>query len=105
MSEPERSSETFTAMTQVVVPATGTTGGDVFIGEFESHGLRVGWNRATLSAQAHALLQQMLERDGGAPDRVFELRHGALVLLRCRLLGERGPLQLSFDGSRRRRTA
>jgi len=88
-----------------VAPAgTGVDSSEV-IGEFESAGLRVGWNRATLSQKAHGALHEILERGGGAINRLFELRHGALVLLRCRLLGDGASLQLSFDGNRRRRIA
>jgi hypothetical protein len=101
MSESERS-EVQSPMTQVVVLGAGTGSGEV-IGEFQSAGLRVGWNKAMLSQQAHAALHEILERAGGAVDRLFELRHGALVLLRCRLLGNGAAPQLSFDGSRRRR--
>ena len=103
MSESVRS-EGQSAMTQVVVQGAGAGAGEV-IGEFQSAGLRVGWNKATLSQQAHAELHQILERGGGDANRPFELRHGALVLLRCRLLGDGASLQLSFDGSRRRRIA
>jgi len=101
MSESGRS-EGQSAMTQVVVHGAGAGGAEV-IGEFQSAGLRVGWNKAMLSQQAHAALHEILQRAGGAVDRLFELRHGALVLLRCRLLGDGASLQLSFDGSQRRR--
>jgi len=85
-------------MTQVLDP----NGGGQILGEIESAGVRVGWNRATLSQAARAALQAILER-GGMMDRPFELRHGSLVLLRCRMLPG-GPLpQISFDGSQRRR--
>lgn len=104
MSGSEVRPEGQSAMTQVAVQGTGADSSEV-IGEFESAGLRVGWNRATLSQHAHAALHAILERGGGAIDRLFELRHGALVLLRCKLLGDGASLQLSFDGSRRRRVA
>ena len=104
MSESGPRPEGQSAMTQVAVQGTAGENGEV-IGEFESAGLQVGWNKATLSRPAHAVLRQILESGGGAMDRLFELRHGALVLLRCRLLGDGSPLQLSFDGSRRRRIA
>jgi len=104
MSGSEQRPEGQSAMTQVAVQGTSVDSSEV-IGEFESAGLRVGWNRATLSQQAHAALHEILERAGGAINRLFELRHGALVLLRCRLLGDGAPFQLSFDGSRRRRIA
>ncbi len=102
MSESGPRPEGQSAMTQVAVQGTAGENGEV-IGEFESAGLRVGWNKALLSQQAHAALHAILERGGGAIDRFFELRHGALVLLRCRLLGNGASPQLSFDGSRRRR--
>ena len=105
MSESRSYTERRPAMTQVVGKSAGESGTDQVLGEFESAGLSVGWNRATLSEGAGAALHQILERDGGAVDRLFELRHGALVLLRCRVLGGRSPLQLSFDGSQRRRVA
>lgn len=93
-------------MTQVVgVSPAGSSSGGGLLGEFESAGLSVGWNRATLTEKARATLEQILERSGGAVDRVFELRHGLLVLLRCRMLGGASPSQLSFDGSQRRRIA
>jgi hypothetical protein len=104
MSESGMHLEGQSAMTQVAVQGTAGDNSEV-IGEFESAGLRIGWNKAILSKQAHAALHAILERGGGAIDRLFELRHGALVLLRCRLLGDGVPLQLSFDGSRRRRIA
>lgn len=97
-AEPDR------AMTQVLgKPAFEGSGADQLLGEFESAGLSLGWNRATLTADARAALCQILERGGGAPDRFFELRHGLLVLLRCRMIGAASPMQLSFDGSQRRR--
>ena len=104
MSDSGPRAEGQSTMTQVAVQGTPAENSEV-IGEFESAGLQVGWNRATLSRQADAALRQILERGGGALDRLFELRHGALVLLRCRLLGDGAPLRLSFDGSRRRRIA
>jgi hypothetical protein len=92
-------------MTQVMGKfATDGSGGEGLLGEFESAGLSVGWNRATLTEKARAALYQILESSGGATDRAFELRHGPLVLLRCRMIGARSPNQLSFDGSQRRRT-
>lgn len=91
-------------MTQVV-GKSAAGGSDEVLGEFESEGLSVGWNRATLTGKARATLREILARGGGAVDRVFELRHGALLLLRCRMLGDGSPLQISFDGSQRRRTA
>src|SRR5690349_10490712 len=102
MSESGRS-EGQSAMTQVVVEGPDAGPAEV-IGEFQSAGLRVGWTKATLSQQAHAALREILERAGGAVDRLFELRHGAMVLLRCKLVGD-GALQLSFEGTRRRRIA
>ena len=90
-------------MTQVIgLSAGGSGAAGQFLGEIESAGISVGWNRATLSPPASAALRAILERNGGT-DRSFELRHGSLVLLRCRTLPG-GPLsQISFDGSQRRR--
>jgi hypothetical protein len=48
-------------------------------------------------------LHAILETNGGVTDRLFELRHGSLVLLRCRMLPGAPPSQFSFDGSQRRR--
>ena len=103
MSESGSNAERQLAMTQVVGKHPDGSGEQI-LGEFESAGLSVGWNRATLSEQARTALSQILERAGGAIDRLFELRHGALVLLRCRILGSGSPGQLSFDGSRRQRS-
>ena len=86
-------------MTQVI----GSSGGGQILGEIESAGVLVGWNRATLSQATRAALHAILERNGGATDRLFALRHGSLVLLRCRMLPGRPPSQISFDGSQRRR--
>ena len=88
-------------MTSVIGSSRGGNGGSEVLGEIESAGLSVGWNRATLSEPAGAALREILERNGGAANRCFELHHGSLVLLRCQLLERRG--QLSFDGSRRQR--
>ena len=88
-------------MTQVVGPRGGNGDGQI-LGEIESAGVRVGWNRATLSESVDAALQAILER-GGMMDRPFELRHGSLVLLRCRMLPGGPQSQISFDGSQRRR--
>ena len=88
-------------MTSVVGSSRGGNGGGEVLGEIESAGLSVGWNLATLTEPAIAAVRQILERNGGAANRVFELHHGTLVLLRCQMLGRRG--QLSFDGSRRKR--
>lgn len=87
-------------MTSVIGSPRGGHGGSETLGEIESAGLSIGWNRATLTEPASAALGEILERNGGATNRSFELHHGSLVLLRCQMLG-RG--QLSFDGSRRRR--
>jgi len=103
MSESGSSASGQIAMTQVVGKLQDG-GDDQVLGEFESAGLSVEWNRATLSEQAGAALQQILERSGGAIDRPFELRHGALVLLRCRMISSGAPSQLTFEGSRRRRS-
>ena len=89
-----------TLMTTVIGSSQGGHGGSETLGEIESAGLSIGWNRATLTAAAIAALSGILERNGGAANRSFELHHGSLVLLRCQLIG-RG--QLSFDGSRRRK--
>ena len=89
-------------MTQVIaISGTGNGGGQV-LGEIESAGISVGWNRATLSPAARAALRAILERSGDM-DRSFELRHGSLVLLRCRRLPGGTESQISFDGSQRRR--
>ena len=88
-------------MTQVVAKSAG---GDQIIGEFESAGLAIGWNRGRLTEKARAALHRILESGGGALDRLFELRHGALVLLRCRLFGP-ALGEITFDGSQRRRIA
>jgi len=105
MSESGSYGERHPAMTQVVGKPRDGSGDDQVLGEFESSGLSVGWNRATLSEAARAALQQILEHSGGAIDHPFELRHGVLVLLRCRMLGSGAGSQLSFDGSQRRRSA
>ncbi len=88
-------------MTQVIGSPRGGNGGDEMLGEIDSAGLSVGWNRATLSEAARTALHAILERNGGVTGRSFELRHGSLVLLRCQVVAGRG--QLSFDGSRRQR--
>ena len=90
-----------TLMTQVIGSSRGGNGGGELLGEIESAGVSVGWNRATLSEPARAALIAILERNGGVEARSFELHHGSLVLLRCQLLAGRG--QISFDGSRRQR--
>lgn len=90
-------------MTQVIGSPHGGNGGEQLLGEIESAGISVGWNRATLTEPARAALQTILERNGGVMDRSFELRHGSLVLLRCRMLANGTRSQLSFDGSQRRR--
>jgi hypothetical protein len=89
-----------TLMTSVVGVLAGGDGGPDSLGEIESAGLSIGWNRATLSAGADAALLEILARDGGTPHRAFELHHGALVLLRCQRVGRS---ELRFEGSRRRR--
>jgi hypothetical protein len=91
------------AMTQVFGSPRGGNGGDQLLGEIESAGLSVGWNRVTLTEAARVALHAILERNGGVMDRSFELRHGALVLLRCRMLAAGTGSQLTFDGSQRRR--
>jgi hypothetical protein len=90
------------AMTQVFGSPYGGNGGDQLLGEIESSGFSIGWNRATLSESGRGALHAILERNGGVMDRSFELRHGALVLLRCRMLPSGTRSQLSFDGSQRR---
>lgn len=90
-------------MTQVIGSTHGGNGGGQFLGEIESAGLQIGWNRATLSPSARVALHAILERSGGVADRSFELRHGSLVLLRCRMLPGGPASQLTFDGSQRRR--
>ena len=90
-------------MTQVIGNPQGGNGGDQLLGEFESSGLRIGWNRATLSDAARDALQAILERNGGVRDRSFELRNGSLALLRCRMLPAGTGTQIAFDGSQRRR--
>lgn len=91
------------AMTQVIGSSRGGYGGDELLGEIESSGLSIGWNRATLSQSARDSLEAILERNGGVLDRGFELRHGALVLLRCRMVPSAAGWGLTFDGSQRRR--
>src|SRR5437764_15210617 len=103
MSESGTTTERSPAMTQVIGSPHGGNGGSDVLGEIESAGVSVGWNRVTLSESARAALQQILERNGGVMDRSFELRHGSLVLLRCRMLGHGDRSQLTFDGSQRRR--
>ena len=90
------------AMTQVIGSPRGGHGGDELLGEIESSGLSIGWNRATLTQSARNALEAILERNGGVLDRGFELRHRALVLLRCRMLPSAAGSKLTFDGSRRR---
>src|SRR5436309_3393452 len=85
-------------MTQVIGSPQGGNGGDQLLGEIESSGLSIGWNRATLSASARDALQAILEHNGGVLDRGFELRHGTLVLLRCRMLPSATRSELTFDG-------
>lgn len=88
-------------MTQVFGSPRGNSEGQI-LGEMESAGIRVGWNRATLLDAARDSLLAILERNGWM-NRPFELRHGSLVLLRCRMLPS-GPLsQINFDGCQRRR--
>ncbi|MCA1825517.1 MAG: hypothetical protein ABR537_03040 [Gemmatimonadales bacterium] len=96
-------SATSPLMTQVIGSSRGGNGGDELLGEIESSGLSVGWNRATLSRPARDALEAILERTGGVMDRGFELRHGTLVLLRCRMLPSATRSELTFDGSQRRR--
>lgn len=91
-------------MTQVIGDPQGGNGGTQLLGEFDSSGLRIGWNRATLSDAARAALEGILERNGGVRDRSFELRNGSLALLRCRMLLAATGTQISFDGSQRCRT-
>lgn len=90
-------------MTQVFGSADGGNGAGQMLGEIESAGVQVGWNRATLSPAARVALHAILATNGGLTDRLFELRHGSLVLLRCRMLPGAPPSQFSFDGSQRRR--
>jgi hypothetical protein len=90
------------SMTQVIGTPHGGNGDAELLGEIESSGLSIGWNRATLSESARDALQAILARNGGV-DRSFELRHGRLVLLRCRMLPSGTRSQLAFDGSHRRR--
>ena len=90
-------------MTQVIGLSRGGNGGGHMLGEIESAGVSIRWNRATLSPAACGALRAILERNGGVMGRSFELRHGSLVLLRCRMLPG-GPLsQITFDSSQRRR--
>src|SRR5262249_40803231 len=89
-------------MTQVIGSPRGDDRDNQLLGEIESSGLSIGWNRATLSDSARDALRAILERNGGV-DRSFELRHGSLVLLRCRMLPSATHSQLAFDGSQRRR--
>jgi hypothetical protein len=96
-------SEARVLMTQVFGSADGGNGGGQLLGEIESAGIQIGWNRATLSPAARVALHAILESNGGVTDRLFELRHGSLVLLRCRMLPGGPPSQLTFDGSQRRR--
>lgn len=90
------------AMTQVIGSPHGGNGGDQLLGEIETSGLHIGWNRATLSESARDALRVILGRNGGVMDRSFELRRGPLVLLRCRMLASGTGSQLTFDGSQRR---
>jgi hypothetical protein len=91
------------AMTQVIGSPHGGNGGDELLGEIESSGLSIGWNRATLSQSARDALQAILERNGGVMNRGFELRYGTLVLLRCRMVPSGTRSELTFDGSQQRR--
>jgi hypothetical protein len=90
-------------MTQVIGDPQGGNSREELLGEFDSTGLRIGWNRATLSDAARDALQAILERNGGVGDRSFELRNGSLALLRCRMLPAGAGTQITFDGSQRRR--
>ena len=101
MSE-SHEAEARVSMTQVFGSADGGNLGGQMLGEIESAGVQIGWNRATLSPAARVALHAILESNGGVTDRLFELRHGALVLLRCRMLPGEPPSQFSFDGSQRR---
>lgn len=89
-------------MTQVIGSPDGGNGGEQLLGEIESSGLSIGWNRATLTERARLALHAILERNGGVTNRSFEMRHGSLVLQRCQMVAGRA-LSLSFDGSRRQR--
>ena len=102
MSE-SNSAEVRVLMTQVIGSPQGGNNGAQLLGEIESSGLSIGWNRATLSPPARAALFAILERNGGVNDRSFELRHGSLVLLRCRIQPGGPTPQITFDGSQRRR--
>jgi hypothetical protein len=101
MSELPVSAGPRAAMTQVFGARDGGNGAGELLGEIESAGVSVGWNRVTLSESARVALHAILERNGGVMDRPFQLRHGALTLLRCRMLGGGTPSQLTFDGSER----
>jgi hypothetical protein len=103
MTESAAAVDAAPAMTQVIGSPNGGNGGDEFLGEIESSGLSIGWNRATLSQSARDALQAILARNGGVMDRGFELRHGTLVLLRCRMVPSGTRSELTFDGSQRRR--
>src|SRR5437763_14595098 len=87
------------AMTQVIGARDGGNGAGELLGEIESVGVSVGWNRVRLSETARAALNAILERNGGVMDRSFELRHAALKLLRWRVLRAGTRSQLAFDGS------
>jgi hypothetical protein len=101
MSEPSVV-EARVLMTQVAECPRSESGTGQIFGEIESAGVSVGWNRATLSPGVSAALRDILERSGGV-ERTFELQHGSLVLLRCRMLPGGPRTQISFDGSLRRR--
>ena len=101
MSESPGKVEVAVPMTQVMGTRDGRSGAEEILGEIESVGLKIGWNRATLSERAGAELREILDRNGGAADRSFELRQGVLTLLRCRILAGRAPQQIEFDGSQR----
>ena len=101
MSEPSRQVEAQVAMTQVIGSRDGGNGREELLGEIESAGVKIGWNRATLTEPVRAALHAILERNGGVTDRSFQLKQGALTLLRCRVLGGEARSQLTFDGSER----
>jgi hypothetical protein len=94
-----------TMMTQVIGRPGGGANAEEILGELESSEISVGWNRGRLSEKARMALSAILERHAGVADRPFDLQHGALLLLRCRMLPNKNDGEFSFDGSRRRRPA